>query len=99
MPHIILLDLKLPKLDGLAVLRMLRIHDATRDIPVVVYSAEYTQDDMRMSYQVGANTFVAKPTDIAQFSEFLLERLVYWKHPLQRELVFDTKDEASKPSL
>jgi hypothetical protein len=42
---------------------------------------------------------VAKPTNIAQYSEFLCERLAYWKHPQQRELVFDTKDEASKPSL
>jgi CheY-like chemotaxis protein len=79
LPHIFVLDLKLPKLDGLAVLRKLRIHEATRNIPVVAYSAEYTQDDIRMSYQVGANTFVAKPTDVAQFSEFLRERLKYWK--------------------
>ena len=88
MPHIILLDLKLPKLDGLAVLRKLRMHDATRDIPIVVFSAEYTQNDMLMSYQVGANTFVAKPIDIAQFSGFLREQLGYWMHPRQREMLF-----------
>ncbi len=91
MPRIILLDLKLPKLDGLAVLRKLRLHDATRDIPIVVFSSEYTQDDMLMSYQVGANTFVAKPTDLAQFSEFFRERLAHWRHPQQRELVFVAK--------
>ena len=91
MPRIILLDLKLPKLDGLAVLRKLRLHDATRDIPIVVFSSEYTHSDVLMSYQVGANTFVPKPTDLAQFSEFFRERLAYWKHPQQRELVFAPK--------
>lgn len=88
MPHIILLDLKLPKLDGLAMLRKLRLHDATRDIPIVVFSAAYTQDDVLMSYQVGANTFVAKPGDLAQFSAFLREQLEYWMHPRQREMFF-----------
>ncbi len=91
LPHIILLDLKLPKLDGLAVLRKLRIHDATRDIPIVVFSAEYTQADMLMSYQVGANTFVAKPADLAQFSGFLREQMEYWMHPRQREMLFSGK--------
>ena len=78
MPHIILLDLKLPKLDGLAVLRTLRKHEAMRDVPIVAFSAEYTQPDVLMSYQVGANTFVAKPADIAQFTEFFREQLSYW---------------------
>jgi len=96
MPHIILLDLKLPKLDGLAVLRKLRMHDATRDVPIVVFSAEYTQDDMLMSYQVGANTFVAKPTDLAQFSEFLREQMEYWMHPRQREIFFAKQDKATE---
>ena len=91
-PHIILLDLKLPKLDGLAVLRKLRMHDATRDIPIVVFSAVYTQDDVLMSYQLGANTFVAKPADLAQFSEFLREQLEYWMHPRQREMLFARTD-------
>ena len=85
-PLIIMLDLKLPKLEGLAVLRKLRMHDATRDIPVVAFSAEYTQDDMRMSYQVGANTFVAKPADLVQFSAFLREQTEYWMHSRQREI-------------
>ena len=88
MPHIILMDLKLPKLDGLAVLRKLRMHAATRDIPIVAFSAEYTQADVLMSYQVGANSFVAKPADLAQFTGFFREQLAYWMQPRQRELVF-----------
>lgn len=87
-PHIIMLDLKLPKLDGLAMLRKLRMHDATRDIPIVVFSAAYTQDDVLMSYQVGANTFVAKPADLEQFCKFLCEQVEYWMHPRQREMFF-----------
>ena len=86
MPHIILMDMKLPKLDGLAVLRKLRMHATTRDIPIVAFSAEYTQADVLMSYQVGANSFVNKPTDLAQFTEFLHEQLVYWLKSRQRKL-------------
>ena len=82
MPHIILLDLKLPKLDGLAVLRRLRGHDA-HDIPIVVFSAAYTQDEVLMSYKAGANSFVAKPADLGQFTEFFRERLAYWMRPHQ----------------
>ena len=88
MPHIILMDMKLPKLDGLAVLRKLRMHAATRDIPIVAFSAEYTQADVLMSYQVGANSFVAKPVDLEQFAGFFREQLAYWMQPRQRELAF-----------
>jgi two-component system, response regulator len=77
-PHLILLDLKLPSLDGLAVVRTLRVHVATRDIPIVVFSAQYTQADVLMSYRAGANSFVAKPADYEQFTEFFRERLAYW---------------------
>ena len=88
MPHIILMDLKLPKLDGLAVLRKLRMHAATRDIPIVAFSAEYTQADVLMSYQVGVNSFVAKPADLEQFAGFFRDQVAYWMQPRQRELVF-----------
>ena len=96
MPHIILLDLKLPKLDGLAVLRTLRGYPATCDIPIVVFSAEYTQDDVLMSYKAGANSFVAKPTDLEGFAEFFRERLAHWMHPDQREQILAAKDGAAE---
>jgi two-component system, response regulator len=96
MPHIILLDLKLPKLDGLAVLRKLRGYGPTCDIPIVVFSAEYMQADVLMSYRAGANSFVAKPTDLVQFAEFFSERLAYWMHPHQRKLIFAAKDGATE---
>lgn len=83
MPHIILLDLKLPKLDGLAILRTLRNYPAIRDIPIVVFSTEHTQDEVLMSYQVGANSFVAKPADHEQFGKLFREQMAYWmgRHP------------------
>ncbi|HEU0219606.1 MAG TPA: response regulator [Gallionella sp.] len=98
MPHIILIDLKLPKLDGLAVLRKLRMHAATRDIPIVAFSAEYTQADVLMSYQVGVNSFVAKPADLAQFTRLFREQLAYWMQPRQRKLMFATGKGATAQS-
>lgn len=91
MPHLILLDLKLPKLDGLALLRKLRLHPATRDVPIIVFSAEHTQADVVMSYQVGANSFVAKPADQQEFAVFFRNQLNYWLQPRQRELAFASK--------
>ena len=77
-PHLILMDLKLPGLDGMAALRKLREHDATRDIPIVVFSANYTKDDVLMSYRAGANSFVAKPTGYERLTEFFREHLDHW---------------------
>lgn len=86
LPSIILMDLKLPKLIGLALLRRFRMDPATQNIPIVVFSSEYTQADVLMSYQVGANSFVGKPADQQQFSDFLREQLAYWLEPRSREL-------------
>jgi CheY-like chemotaxis protein len=92
LPHIILMDLKLPKLDGLAVLRTLRGHAPTCDIPIVVFSAEYTQDDVLMSYKAGANSFMSRPSDLAQFAEFFRERLAYWINSEQQKLISAAQD-------
>lgn len=86
LPHLIMINLRLPKLDGLAVLRKLRIDAVTRAIPILVFSEEYTQADVLMSYQVGANSFVAKPGDLQQFIGFFCEQLPYWLEPRQRKL-------------
>lgn len=91
MPHLILLNLKLPKLDGLAVLRKLRLHPATRDVPIVAFSEEHTRADILMSYQVGANSFVAKPADQQEFTASLRDQLAHWLQPRQRELAFASK--------
>ena len=96
MPQIILLDLKLPKLDGLAVLRKLRSHAVTSEIPVVVFSAEYTQDEVLMSYKAGANTFVAKPGDVAGYAEIFQQRLMHWIHPQRHNPNSSAKDGAAE---
>lgn len=85
MPHIILLDLNLPKLDGLAVLRKLRNLPATVEVPIVVFSAEYTQPEVLMSYRAGANSFVAKPGDVAGYAEIFQQLLAHWIHPQQHK--------------
>ncbi len=81
MPRVILINLKLPKLDGLAVLRKLRMSAAANDVPIVAFSAEYTQSDVLMSYQIGANSFVAKPDSLHQFTELFREHIPYWTQP------------------
>ena len=83
-PHIIFMDLKLPKLDGLALLRTIRNYPTMRNIPIVAFSPEHTPADVVMSYQVGANSFVAKPADQEQFGELFREQLEYWMRPHQR---------------
>lgn len=88
MPRLILLDLNLPKLSGLAILRRLRMATHTWDLPIVVFSEIYEPSDVLLSYQVGANSFVGKPSDIGQFRDLLNGFVEYWRQPRQRELAF-----------
>lgn len=88
MPRLILLDLKLPKLSGLAVLRRLRMDESTADLPIIVFSEVCEQSDVLLSYQIGANSFVSKPADIAQYRELLAELAAYWLQPRQGHLMF-----------
>lgn len=90
LPRLILLDLKLPKLLGLAMLRRLRMDARTWDLPIVVYSAIHEPSDVVLSYKVGANTFVSKPQDLDQFKTLLSEQAAYWLQPRQRKLAFAT---------
>lgn len=91
LPSLILLDLKLPKLSGLAALRRLRMDASTWDLPIIVFSEICEQSDVLLSYQIGANSFVSKPTDIVQFHELLRELVSYWLQPRQRKLAFVAK--------
>jgi CheY-like chemotaxis protein len=90
MPKLILLDLKLPHLIGLAVLRRLRMEASTWDMPIIVYSKIHEPADVVLSYQVGANSFVNKPEDIAQFNTLLHDLSDYWLMPRQRKLSLGT---------
>ncbi len=77
-PHLIMLDLKMPRVDGLEVLRLLKEHPDLRSIPVVVLSASERPEDIDSSYRLGANSFVTKPTAVGAFREGLMGIRRYW---------------------
>jgi CheY-like chemotaxis protein len=78
MPQIILLDLKLPKIDGLEVLRRLRHDDRTKLLPVVVLTSSKEERDLTESYSLGANSYIHKPVNFAQFTEAIRQLGLYW---------------------
>lgn len=78
MPDVGLLDLKLPKIDGLEVLRRMRSDDRTRRLPVVVLTSSSEEQDVVRSCDLGANSFVRKPVDVAQFIEAVRQLGLYW---------------------
>jgi len=77
-PGVILLDLKLPKLDGLGVLRSLRADERTKRLPVVVLTSSKEHQDLLQSYGLGANSYIRKPVDFNQFTESLRQLGLYW---------------------
>jgi two-component system response regulator len=77
-PQIVLLDLKLPKLDGLAVLRRLRADERTALLPVVILTSSREEQDLIQSYRLGANSYIRKPVDFVQFSEAIRQLGLYW---------------------
>ena len=77
-PTVVLLDLKLPKVSGLDVLRRMRADERTRRMPVVVLTSSSEERDIIASYDLGANSFVPKPVDFAQFMEAVRELCLYW---------------------
>jgi two-component system, response regulator len=78
MPQVVLLDLKLPKLDGLGVLRRLRADDRTKLLPVVILTSSNEEQDRIDGYGLGANSYVRKPVDFSQFSEAARQLGLYW---------------------
>jgi two-component system response regulator len=78
LPGVIILDLKLPKVDGLEVLRRLRDDERTRLVPVVVLSSSDEEKDIAASYRLGANSYVRKPVDFTRFLESTRQMGAYW---------------------
>ncbi len=78
MPEVILLDLKLPKIDGLEVLRRLRADDRTKLLPIVILTSSNEEQDLLAGYSCGTNTYVRKPVDFAQFTEAVRQLGLYW---------------------
>lgn len=78
MPSVVLLDLKLPKVDGLEVLRQIRAKEKTKFLPVVILTSSKTEEDLVAGYGLGANSYVRKPVDFNDFSTVIKELGLYW---------------------
>jgi two-component system response regulator len=78
LPQVVLLDLKLPKVDGLEVLRRIRGDERTRLLPVVILTSSNEEQDLINSYALGANSYVRKPVDFDQFNEAVKALGLYW---------------------
>jgi two-component system, response regulator len=78
LPQVVLLDLKLPKMDGLEVLRRLRAHERTKLLPVVILTSSNEEQDLIAGYGLGANSYVRKPVDFNQFIEAARQLGLYW---------------------
>lgn len=77
-PQLIMLDLKMPKLDGLQVLKAIRSDGRTKRLPVVIFTSSSEQEDMIKSYDLGANSYVRKPVDFEGFAEAARQLGMYW---------------------
>lgn len=78
MPQLVLLDLKLPRVDGLEVLRRLRADPRTRLLPVVILTSSKEERDLVSGYSLGANSYVRKPVDFGEFTEAIRQLGLYW---------------------
>jgi len=77
-PKVILLDIKMPKVDGIEVLRQIKSNEATRKIPVVIMTSSNEERDIVLSYNLGVNSFVVKPVEFGDFTKAVADLGLYW---------------------
>lgn len=78
LPAVVMLDLKLPRIDGLEVLRIVRANDVTKSLPVVILTASKENEDVARGYALGANAYVRKPVDFVEFAETARTLGLFW---------------------
>lgn len=78
LPRLVLLDLKMPRMDGLQVLRAMKGDDALRHVPVVMMTSSREEGDLLASYQLGVNSYIVKPVDFGEFAETVAQVGMYW---------------------
>ena len=84
MPRVILLDIKMPKVDGIEVLRQIKANVETKRIPIVIMTSSKEEQDIIRSYELGVNSFVVKPVEFNNFAKAVSELGLYWvliNHP------------------
>ena len=78
LPRVILLDIKMPKVDGIEVLRQIKANEITKNIPVVIMTSSKEQEDLINSYNLGVNSYVVKPVEFQNFAKAVSELGLYW---------------------
>jgi two-component system, response regulator len=95
-PKLVLLDLKLPKVDGIEVLKQLKADPRTRTIPVVIMTSSKEERDLMSSYTLGANSYIQKPVDFEQFRQTVKTVGLYWMVINQRPVMNEAKKSAGQ---